>query len=108
MTNYAENRKLSGLFSGGLSFSGTADPSSVAAATAATEAFTVNGVKDGDVVLAFTLPLDVAIAAVHAEVTDNDEVTITFINPTAGALDPSSDTLTVWIARPEQPGPGVS
>jgi len=105
--NYVENRKLSGQFTGGPALSATVNPASVAANVAVVEAFVVTGVRVGDVVMAFTLPLDVAVAATHAEVTDNDEVSVTFVNPTAGALNPAADTLTVYILRPDQPGPGV-
>jgi len=106
--NYINNRAVKGLLSGGLPISATVNPTSVLANVAVAEAFTVAGVKAGDFVIAFTLPLSVAVAAVHAEVTDDDEVTVTFINPTAGALDPAADTLTVFVIRPEQPGPGLS
>ena len=105
--NYIEERKLSGRLTGGVPLSATVNPASVAANVAVAEALAVPGVLLGDFVIAFTLPLSVAVAAVHAEVTDNDEVTVTFINPTAGALDPAADTLTVYVVRPDQPGPGV-
>ncbi|MCP4878327.1 MAG: hypothetical protein GY896_22975 [Gammaproteobacteria bacterium] len=107
MGNYAENRKVMGLLSGGLSFSAVVNPAAIAAGAVAHEAFTVDGIKDGDIVIGFVANETANVAIAYARVSDNDEITVTFMGGVGGG-DPAISTWTFYVIRPEQPGPGLS
>ena len=83
----------------------TWNPAAVATATTAEQTVTVTGVKVGDVVVAYNKPANTAGAMpVNARVSAADTVAVTFVNPTAGSVDPGSEAWTFVIGRPEQPG----
>lgn len=85
-----------------LTITKTFDPASVSAATSAEQDVTVTGVKVGDVVLAVNKPTATAgVGIVNARVKAADTVSLTFMNATAGAVDPASETYTFVIGRPE-------
>lgn len=102
--NYAQNRAVKGT-PDPLSFSATIDPAAVGIGAVVHEAFTVNGVLPGDIVLGFDFPQTADVAICNARVSAANQVTLTFTGGTAGG-NPASGTLTVYIARPGQPGPG--
>lgn len=71
----------------------TYDPASIAANTTAEDAVTVTGVAAGDEILAVVKPtLTAGVAPVHARVSAADTVQVTWVNATAGAVDPGSET----------------
>lgn len=79
----------------------TFDPASIAAATTAEQTVTVPGVKTTDAVFVSKPTLTAGVGIAGARVSAADTVAITFINATAGALDPGSESYTfVWF-RPE-------
>lgn len=81
------------------------DVASVATATSAEQTFTVNGVKSGDIVVSVNKPSATAgLGVVNARVSADDTVALTFMNTTAGALDPASETYTIVLARAEPMG----
>lgn len=79
----------------------TWDIPSVAANTTEEETFTLTGVKVGDYVHVSKADLDAGIVFGSARVTAADTVGVQITNPTAGAVDAASETVTVFVARPE-------
>lgn len=106
MTNYLKERAVHGTPAGGLVFTETLDPAAVGAGAVAHEAFVVTGVITGDIVTAIETAETADVAIAHARVSDNDEVTVTFIGGTTGG-NPASAPWTFHIQR-SAPGPGLS
>lgn len=77
------------------------DPASVATITTAEQAMTVTGVKPGDIVFVTKPTLTAGLAVAGARVSAADTVQVTFVNPTAGAIDAASETYRVFWFRPE-------
>lgn len=83
----------------------TWNPAAVATATTAEQTVTVTGVQVGDIVLSYNKPTNTAGAMpVNARVSAANTVAVTFVNPTAGSVDPASESWTFVIGRPETPG----
>jgi hypothetical protein len=83
----------------------TFDPAAVATITTAEQNVTVTGVKVGDIVIAVNKPtLTAGVGIVNARVSAADTVSVQFVNPTAGSVNPASETYTFVIARPEPMG----
>jgi hypothetical protein len=71
----------------------TLTPASVATVVVVDQTgFTVPGVAATDVVLCVKTPITNATAVVKAVATAANTVTLTFVNPTAGALTPTTGT----------------
>lgn len=85
-------------------FSLTIDVASVAAATSAEQTFTLRGLRLGDFVMVSKPSLTAGLAIGSARVSAADTIAIQFINATAGALDPASETYLVHWFRPEVQG----
>lgn len=82
----------------------TFDPAAVATITTAEQDITVAGVLAGDIVLAVNKPsLTAGVGICNARVKSADTVSVQFVNPTAGSVNPASETYTIVIGRPEQP-----
>jgi hypothetical protein len=80
--------------------SATLTPAEVAAAVVANQAgFTVPGVEATDIVLCVRDPIANATAITKVLATAANTVTIGFINPTAGALTPTTGTYTFLILK---------
>lgn len=83
----------------------TYDPANISGTATTTEQdITVTGVLAGDIVITVNKPshtTGVTIGA--ARVKANDTVSIQWVNPTAGAVNPASEAYTIVIARPELP-----
>lgn len=77
----------------------TIDPASVSANTTAEEAFTVEGARDGDMVVVTKPTHTAGLGIVNARVSDTDEVSITFMNPTGSGVNPPSETYRFWLMR---------
>lgn len=78
------------------------DPASVATITTAEQTFTFPGVRTTDVILSVTKPTNTAgLGIVNARVSAANTIAITFVNPTAGAVDAPSQTYTIVFARPD-------
>lgn len=72
-------------------YTATLTPAAVATVTCAAEAFTVTGVTTADRVVCVTkAAAQAGLAIGDAWVSDADEVTINFINPTAAAITPTA------------------
>jgi hypothetical protein len=82
----------------------TFNPASVAAATSAEQSVTVNGVLPSDIVMAVNKPsVTAGVGIVNARASAANTVTLTFMNATAGAIDPASEVYTFIIGRAEPP-----
>ena len=78
----------------------TFNPASVATITTAEQTATVTGVKVGDIVYPVKPSVTAGVGIVNARVSATDTVAITFVNPTAGAVDAASETWTFLVFRP--------
>jgi len=80
--------------------SATLTPASVGTATVAAQTgFTVPGVAANDVVICVQNPIANATAVVKVQATAANTVTMTFVNPTAGALTPTTGTYTFLVLK---------
>lgn len=82
-------------------YSQSLDVASVATNTSAEQTFTVTGlVAATDVVLSVIKPTATAgLGIVGWRVSADNTLAITFMNTTAGALDPAAETYTIVVAR---------
>lgn len=100
-----------GVLGGNVRFIGIAqvtfDPASVATATTAEQSMTVPGVRLGDFVFCSKPTATAGFGVVNARVSAADTVSITAVNPTAGAVNPGSETWTVLVVRPSGSIPGA-
>lgn len=88
----------------------TFNPASVATITTAEQTVTVPGVQVGDFVVAMKPTLTTGVTIGNVRVSAANTVAIQFVNPTAGAVDPASETWQFLVIRPELPAaqlPGV-
>lgn len=82
----------------------TINPASVAAATTAEQTFTVRGLRASDVLIMVQKPtLTAGLGIANWRISANNTVAITFVNATAGALDPGSEAYKLLVARPDAP-----
>lgn len=78
----------------------TWDPAAVATITTAEQDVTVPGVLPGDIILSWIKPTNTTGAMpVNARVKSADTVSVTFVNPTAGSVNPASETWKFVIGR---------
>jgi len=77
----------------------TFNPASVAANTSAEQSLTVKGAKLNDMVVITKPALTAGIALGGARVSAADTVQVTFINATAGAINPPSETYRILLVR---------
>ena len=80
----------------------TYDPGSIAAATTAEQTVTVPGVLPGDYIEVTKPTLTAGVGIVNARVSAANTVAITWVNATAGAIDPPAETYQAWVFRPEK------
>lgn len=81
-------------------YTATIDPASVAAGTSAEQTFTVAGLAVGDVVVVNKPTATAGVGIVNARVSAANTLALTFMNATAGALDPASESYTIIAFRP--------
>lgn len=79
----------------------TYNPASVAAATSAEQTVTVPGLRVGDAVAVIKPSVTAGVGIGNARVSAADTLAVTWINATAGAIDPASETYTLIWVRPE-------
>ena len=85
----------------------TIDPASVATITTAEQTFTVPGLRPTDMVYVSKPALSAGLGVAGARVSANDTLAITFVNPTAGAIDAASEVWSVLVLRPDGPVAGA-
>ena len=74
-------------------------PVSVAAATCAEQNFTVAGLQVGDFVDVAPPGITAGVAPIIARVSAANTLTVTFVNPTAGALTPAAGVYQIQVTR---------
>ena len=84
----------------------TIDVASVAINTTAEQTFALPGLRVGDFVFVNKPTLNAGLGVAGARVSANDTIAITFVNATVGAIDPASQTYTVFWFRSED-GPNL-
>lgn len=94
------NWTLRGMFTDFFTYKGTLDVASLNDGVGATSAITVTGVALGDMVLAFSLSVDLAGVTATAYVSGANTVSIRFQNESAGTVDLASATLKILVGRP--------
>lgn len=77
------------------------DPASVATITTAEQTFTLRGLNVGDLVYVNKPSNTVGVGICNARVSAADTLAITFVNPTAGAVDAASETWLILVIRPD-------
>jgi|10_taG_2_1085330.scaffolds.fasta_scaffold81181_2 hypothetical protein len=80
-------------------YSVTLDPASIAANTTAEQTFTVSGLKTNDIITINKPSNTTGVGIVNARVSATDTLAITFINATAGAVNPASETYKIISTR---------
>lgn len=81
-------------------YTATINPASIAAATSAEQTFSVPGLRVGDVPVVVKPSATAGVGIGNARVSATDTLAITFVNATAGAVDPASETYTILAFRP--------
>lgn len=85
----------------------TFNPAAVAAATSAEQTVTVPGARVGDFVFLSKPTATAGVGIVNARVSAADTIAVTFVNATAGSIDPASETYTVMWVRASGNLPGA-
>ena len=78
-------------------------PVEVATVVAAEQSFTINGLKEGDIISGFHLAgaIGTACSATSARVSAANTLSVIFNNPTAGNLTPTAGTYKFILSRPD-------
>jgi hypothetical protein len=79
----------------------TFNPASVATATTAEQTVTVLGLRTGDFVIPQKPTNTAGVGVVNCRVSATDTLALTFVNPTAGAVDAASEVWQFLVFRPE-------
>jgi hypothetical protein len=77
----------------------TLNPALVAAGTTAEQTFSVTGLDTNDIVFVNKPSLTAGIGVVGARVSAADTLAITFVNATAGGIDPPSEQYSIVTVR---------
>ena len=78
----------------------TLDPASVATITAAEQDFTIPGVLPGDYIFSFAMQTATAgLGVAGYRVKAANTISVTFVNPTAGAINAAAVVCKIMIAR---------
>ena len=83
--------------------SATFNPASVATITTAEQSVTIQGLAVGDFVITQKPTNTAGVGVVNARVSAANTLSVTFVNPTAGAVDAASETWQFLVFRPEGP-----
>lgn len=76
------------------------NPASVATITTAEQTFTVNGLQVGDIPVVVKPSLTAGLGIANARVSAANTLAITFVNPTAAAIDAAAENYTILAFRP--------
>jgi hypothetical protein len=79
----------------------TYDPASQATIDTDEDTVTVTGLRVGDFVIVNKPTHTDGVGLTDARVTAADTLSVTWVNPTAGAVDPASETYTLLWFRPD-------
>ena len=75
----------------------TSDPANITAATVLEHTLTIPGVQPGDLVFVTAPSLEANLIMSEPWVTAANTVKVRIANPTAGAINPASQTFNYWI-----------
>lgn len=81
-------------------YTATINPAAVGAATSAEQTFTVTGLAVGDIPVVVKPTGTAGVGIVGARVSAANTLALTFMNATAGSVDPASETYTILAFRP--------
>ncbi len=82
-----------------IGFQITINPAAVATITTAEQTFTVPGLKVGDWVSLSKPTNTTGVGIVNCRVSAADTLAVSFVNPTAGSVDPASETYLGLMVR---------
>lgn len=82
-----------------VAYTPTINPASIAAATSVEQTFTVTGLTTADKPVVIKPTATAGVGIVNARVSAADTLALTFMNATAGAVDPPSEVYTVLAFR---------
>lgn len=82
----------------------TIDVAAVSTITTAEQTFTLLGAKVGDFVMVSKPSSTTGVVVGSARISAADTIAIQFVNPTAGSVNPASETYLVFWCRPEVAG----
>lgn len=82
-------------------YTATINPAAVAATTSAEQTFSVPGLAVGDIPVVVKPSLTAGVGIGNARVSATDTLAITFVNATAGSVDPASESYTILAFRPQ-------
>lgn len=86
----------------------TYDPANITGTATTTEQdITVTGVKVGDFAMVNKPSSTAGVTIGNVRVKAADTVSIQWVNPTAGAVNPASETYSILILRPENTPPAA-
>jgi hypothetical protein len=74
-------------------------PASVATITVAAQTLTLTGVAAGDFVVCISNPITNAVGITGTQATAANTISMSFVNPTAGALVPTAGTYIFLVGR---------
>ena len=77
----------------------TIDPVSVAANTTAEQTFTLLGISNTDTIIVNKPSLTAGIGIVGARASAKDQIAVTYINVTGGAINPASEEYSIIAIR---------
>lgn len=80
-------------------YSVTINPTSVSANTTSEQTFTVTGLSTTDIVFVNKPTHQAGMALVGYRVSAKDTIALTFMNTTAGSIDPANETYTIVAIR---------
>ena len=86
----------------------TIDVASVAANTTAEQTYAIKGLRPGDFVAVCKPTLHAGLGVVNARVNAADTLALTFVNATAGAIDPAAESYLIFWFRGEKTSGAVS
>ena len=76
-------------------------PASVAATTSAEQTFTVTGLQTTDAVFVSKPSAQAGLAVATARVSASNTLAVTFVNASAGAITPTTETYQLMVLRPQ-------
>lgn len=82
-------------------YTATIDVASVATNVVDAQTFTVTGLAADDIILAVIPDIDIGMGMGTVRVSAANTISIEFVNPTGGSVNPASGTWTFLVARPD-------
>ncbi len=84
---------------GGSLVTATLAPAEVATIVVAAQTLTLTGVEAGDNIICVSTPITNSVAVVGTKVTAANTISMSFVNPTAGALTPTAGAYVFLVIK---------